>query len=255
MNASALVAGALACAVAGGASATTYVFDSTSVAQNPSAGFIERITTTYTPSNNAFTWSVTFADQLTTGYTLAVSPGPNPKNNPGQLALIYFDASDTSDVAVSAYGYNGLNALNSFVDGNGAVAGVQAPDFIVGTEDAAPDSWLIDASVTDAGGKRTLSLTIDADVIQSHVPLYPDPAGDPWTGVAFGEKIGYWFHTFRGLNAGYDANGRLTNWGFSAHGWSDVANLNAITVVPLPPAAWAGLVGLAGAAVLRRRVG
>ena len=133
MNASALVAGALACAVAGGASATTYVFDSTSVAQNPSAGFIERITTTYTPSNNAFTWSVTFADQLTTGYTLAVSPGPNPKNNPGQLALIYFDASDTSDVAVSAYGYNGLNALNSFVDGNGAVAGVQAPDFIVGT--------------------------------------------------------------------------------------------------------------------------
>ncbi len=241
-------------AAAGQASATTYVYNRNNPGQNPAAGYMENITTTWTPSNNRLTWSVTFSDQLTNGFYLALSPGENPKNNSGQLGFLYFDATDASDVAVTAYAYRG-QGYTSYLEGDVSQPGNQAPDFIAGTEGTADGSWVLDASVTDVGGKRTLSLTIDASVIQNHVPLYPDPDGEPWTGVSFGERLGYWFGTFRNLQTGYTADGRLTQWGFSAYGWSDTAYLHTITVVPLPPAAWAGLIGLAGAAVLRRRVG
>ena len=244
----------IAAAAAGQASATTYVYNRNNPGQNPAAGYMENITTTWTPSNNWLTWSVTFSDQLTNGFYLALSPGENPKNNSGQLGFLYFDATDASDVAVTAYAYRG-QGYTSYLEGDVSQPGNQAPDFIAGTEGTADGSWVLDASVTDVGGKRTLSLTIDASVIQNHVPLYPDPDGEPWTGVSFGERLGYWFGTFRNLQTGYTADGRLTQWGFSAYGWSDTAYLHTITVVPLPPAAWAGLIGLAGAAVLRRRVG
>jgi hypothetical protein len=239
-------------AMASHASATTYVYQGR---PGGTGGSIESISASWTPSNNRLTWSVTWTDQLTNGFSLAISPGPNPKNNPGQLAMLYFDAKDPGDISVSAFGYNGLGAVTSFVDGDGSTPGNQAPDFIAGTEGTADGSWVLDASLTDAGGKRTLSLTIDASVIQGHVPLYPDPDGEPWTGVSFAERIGFWFHGRRGLTTSYGADGRLLSWGGSYGGHSDVSNLVTITVVPLPPAAWAGLIGLAGAAVLRRRVG
>ena len=233
-------------AVAGKASATTFVYE------RSWNNTLESVKTTYTPSSQLFTWEFTTRDQIAQGFTLALSPGPNPKNNPGQMAFLYFDAKNTSDIAVTAYGYR-RQGLGSFIDGDVTRAGNQTPDFIAGTRGTADDSWVVNASVHDVGGKRTMKLTLDASVIQDHIPLYPDPDGDPWTGVAFGEKLGYWFHTRRNLVTSYAADGRLLQWGGQNYVFSDTANLSTITVVPLPPAAWAGLVGLVGAGVLLRR--
>jgi len=242
-------------AAAGSASATLFQYATDSLSGNDAGGALHSLVTSYDSSSHQFTWSVTFSNQITEGFTLAVSPGPNPKNNPGQLAMLYFDASTPGDVAVSAYGYNGQNSLTSFIDGDGSTPHIEDPDFIAGTEAAGADHFggVTEASVTDSLGMRTMTLTMDASVIQDHTPMYPDGT-DPWTGVSFGEHIGFWFHTFTDLQTTYNDAGRLISWTYDGHGWSDQANLETV-IVPLPPAVWAGLAGLLGAGIMRRRMG
>ncbi|MFK7961107.1 MAG: VPLPA-CTERM sorting domain-containing protein [Phycisphaerales bacterium] len=252
---------AIATGIAGAAQANTlYTFEWDSInAGNNAAGNFESITASYNDMTEQFTWSVTFSDQVTDGFTLAVNDGPNPKNHPGELALLYFDASDTNDIGLTAYGYNGENDLSSFTDGDPDSPGNQTPDFIAGNQGSSDGSWINSLSVVDFAGKRTMSFDIDASIINSHDPAFD--GGDPstvWTGLAFGEKIGFWFHSMTGLDAAYDADGKLTEWDRANEGWLDIANrTNGISmlVVPLPPAAWAGLVGLVGVAAARRRFG
>lgn len=250
---SVLAGGAVLLGTSGAAVASPmeWSFTTTPGNVNDAAGDFESISGSYNEATHRFTWSITFADTVTEGFTLAVNDGPNPKGHAGELALLYFSwDEDTDDVALSAYAYNGQNNQSSYL-----TAGGGAPDFIQGTETTpnAP-SWLLDASVVDANGKRTMSFEIDAGGIQGHDPLYPD-ANDPWTGVAFDDHVGFWLHSFEGgSGASYDANGLLDGWSWGAHGWWDVNNVEtAGVVVPLPPAAIAGLVGLAGVGVLRRR--
>lgn len=64
------------------------VGDPGSYGVNNNGGTFESIHSEYDSVSKHFTWSVTFSDQVTKGFTLAVNNGPNPKNTPGQLAAL-----------------------------------------------------------------------------------------------------------------------------------------------------------------------
>ena len=143
--------GALAVA-ASMASASEYQWNWTAAqggGVNNAAGVFESINASYNSDSQRFVWDVVFSNQVTRGYTLAINNGPNPKGHAGELALIHFDATSLNAPKVTAYAYNGQNAINSWIDGNGAVAGNQTPDIIKSATDT---SWINTASVSDSGG-------------------------------------------------------------------------------------------------------
>lgn len=212
---------------------------------NDAGGRFESITATFDDVTDRLQWSMTFSDQITNGFFLALNNGPNPKGHAGELALLYVDARVHSDVVLTAYGYNGLNSISSYVDGNGAVAGNQPADVIKNTLDRA--SWVLDAGVIDSSGKRTIFIDIDATELIERTPLYPDPI-DPYYGIGFGAKLGLWLHTFRQFDVSYGPSGTITNIASGGEGWFDGTNLNTI---PTPGAATIGLISLA--AMIRRR--
>jgi hypothetical protein len=250
----------LALATAGAADAGfhQYNFNFGQSPTNPAAGRIDTIKAEFDADSNRFLWDVTFdvSSVVTRGFWLAVSPGPNPKGHAGELAIIYFDATNLGDDMTvtpkfTVYNYNGLNANSSWFDGSPA-AGTQAPDRIFSSLDAGASSVISQLSATDTGNTRRFVLEFDASIVQNHTPLYPNPQGDDWTGLAFGSKIGIWFSHFGGLNATYGADpsqgsyNYLTGWSYTNHGWLDGANYNT-QFVPAPTAlaalAAAGLVG------------
>jgi len=220
------------------------------------AGTFESIQASYNDATKELVWNATFSDQQTRAYTLAINNGPNPKGKPGELALIYFDADlNPSTPRVSVFGYNGANAANSFVDGDGVVGGNQSPVKIQKNATAAAEAndWLKVASMQDVGSKRIFSLTIDASAINSFNNPFSAQYGVPWTGAAFAEKLGLWFHTYKNIDTGYDGSGYLNKWSASNTGYFDGSNFSTLVIVPLPTAAAAGLAGLFGLAVTRRR--
>jgi hypothetical protein len=215
---------------------------------NNAGGVFETINASYNNTTQRFVWDVVFSNQVTRGYTLAVNTGPNPKGHAGELALIHFDATNLGTPKVTAYAYNGQNAINSWIDGNGAVAGNQTPDLIKSASDT---SWINTASVTDAAGKRRFLLDVNVASINGHTPLYPSGQND-WTGVQFSNMIGLWFHTFTGLYTTYGNQGQLCDWNYNQQGWFDASNIQTI-IVPLPAGAWMGMAGLIGAGVIVRK--
>lgn len=217
---------------------------------NNSAGAFDSITATFDTGTQRFVWDVVFSNQITQGYTLAVNNGPNPKGIAGELALIHFDASTSfNSPKVTVYAYNGQNVINSWSDGNANVNGNQTPDLIKSANDT---SWINSAQVTDFSGKRRFLLDVNVASINAHNPLYPGNSGD-WTGVQFDQMIGLWFHTFKGLSTSYGSHGQVTGWNFNTQGWFDAANIATVQIIPLPAAAWTGLVGLAGVGYLTRK--
>jgi hypothetical protein len=207
-------------------------------------GRIQSLTNTYNTVTKQFSFTVNFSNQITDGFWLAVSPGPNPKGHSGELALIYFDATDTSELKASVYAYNGLNGDNSWQDGT-ARPGVQTPDFI----GALVNGVNATMARTNVGSGRTLSLSFDASFIQNHLPLDPiDRARNEWTGVAFGQQYGIWFHPVAGLESETDSQGRLLEWEFDKQGYLDGFNFSTI---PTPGAA--AVLALGGLVAGRRR--
>jgi hypothetical protein len=249
-----LVSAAAVAMLAGAAHAEIYTWNHTITGAdgtNNAAGVFESIQAEFDTVTNRFVWNATFSNQVTRGYTLAVSPGPNPKGNAAELALLYFDATNANAPKVTAYAYNGQNAMNSWQDGNPFVAGNQAGDLI---HDANDTSWIEEAAVVDAGGKRTFRLTIDASTIQNHSPLYTqNSAVGDWTGLAFGPQLGLWMHTFTGLQSNYLNDGRLCGWGWNQHGWFDGSGYQNVVLVPLPAPAMMGLAGLGVVGFVARR--
>lgn len=214
---------------------------------NDAGGTFSSILSTFDTSSKQLTWDLTFSDQVTKGFTLALNNGPNPKGHSGELVLLYADYRNAADIRITAYGYNGQNSLTSWQDGNGEVAGNQPPDMIKGTLDRA--SWVTGASKTDNGdGSRTLSMTLDCTDLIGHTPMHPDPNGDPWYGIGFAEKLGLWLHPFRTFSPSYGAGGQLTGLSTGSQGWFDGSNF---MTVPTPGAT--ALIGLAGLVTLRRR--
>ena len=234
------------------AMAGAYIADFTPSSQNANGGDIDRITARYDTDTNQLDYTVVFGNQVTEGFTLAISPGQNPKNQPGELALFYFDASDMNAPKVTAYGYNGQNNQTSWTDGDSSTGGSQQADLIMSDLQLG----LSDAKISfddNIDGTRTLGFSIDASSIINHNPLYPSPTGDDWTGASFFERIGIWFHTFKTFDADYDANGNITDLTLGGEGWFDGSNI-ATTFVPMPGAAGMTLAGLGLVARRRRTV-
>jgi T1SS-143 domain-containing protein len=183
------------------------------------AGDIKNVTAELNADTKSFTFEMTM-DPTANGFTLAVNGGPNPKGHGGEMALIYFDGSDTGNPVVTAYNYNGQNTQTSWSDGS-AASGVQAPDMIA--------SSLVDAGVfsnmsvtTDGAGNKVFSFTVDAEVLQNHVPAYGNAAD--WTGLDFEDMIGVWLHPVKGLNTDYNSDGELTNWSTTGQSYFDTSN-------------------------------
>jgi hypothetical protein len=253
-----MLAGLAVFACAAVAHADTYVWDwQTSdggyVANGTGTGggAMESIHAEFDSVTNRFTWNVVFGSSDTQGYTLAVNSGPNPKGHAGELALLYFDATQPTNARVTAFAYNGQNSFTSWQDGNGVAPGNQAPDIIHTINDT---SWIINKSVdTLSGGRRAFNLTVDATIMNTHVPIYPGTGGvSEWTGIGFGpQNIGLWMHTFKGLDTGgYGPDGQLCGWNFGGQGWFDGSN---IQLVPLPTPALMGMAGLGVAGFIVRR--
>jgi len=214
---------------------------------NDTGGRFESVHSTFDTLSKELVWSVTFSNTITQGFTLALNNGPNPKGHAGELALLYVDARNASDVRVTAYAYNGQNSSNSWRDGNGVVSGNQRADII--KNDAQRSSWLMDSGVVDSGGKRTITIRFDASDLLNHNPMYPD-AVDPWKGIGFGNGLGLWMHAFRTFAPTYDEKGEISNLQLGGEGWFDGKNFTT-RVVPAPGAA--AMLGVMGVAGLRRR--
>jgi len=209
---------------------------------NDNGGAFESVSASFDPATNQLSWSVTFSDTITEGFTLALNNGPNPKGVAGELALLYVDASDASDVMITAYGYNGKNDNKSWMDGDGDTSGNQAPDVIM--DATMRSAWVNSATRSDSAGKRTIAFTVDATDVVNHTPLYPD-AVEPWYGIGFGDALGIWMHPYRTFDATYGEDGSITNLNTSGEGWFDGVNF---TTVPTPGAlalgAFAGVMGV-----------
>lgn len=204
--------------------------------QNNSAGNVDKFSTTYNPSTQRMTLEVTFSPKdgnLPNGFTHVVNCGPNPKNHPGELAIFYFDASDTGPwpdgPVLTVYAYNGAtNSPNdSWKDGDGE--GSNDPDFDLIEASGFDDSFVyafIDQDNPD--GTRTLGFDIDVSAINAHVPAFPAPDGSEWKGAAFDTGIGYWFHPFNFENLDYEDDlGFIEKIEVNKQGWLDFANETA----------------------------
>jgi len=239
-------------AMAGSASASTHVFDFTpgdpgSYGINNNGGQFERVQSTYSTATQRLTFSVTFSNQVTRGFTLAINNGANPKGHGGEMALFYFDANNLAAPKLTAYNYNGLNSQTSWIDGDGNQAGNQSPDLIRSNTE---EGWIQSVSAQDVDGKRILSFSIDASSIIGHNPMYGNAAD--WTGAQFTDAMGIWMHPFRTFNAGYNENGGMTSLQLGGEGWFDGTMLQTV-LIPLPSSAAMAGVGMVGLGLRRRR--
>jgi hypothetical protein len=128
---------------------------------------------------------------------------------------------------LSTYVYNGSNGPSSIIN----------PAILLQTD--------VLSSVNDR-----FSFDISTSAINSW--LSPDP---DYTGIAFDEKIGIWFHFSTGSDFTYNSAGDIIGYGFDQQGWYDVANLHA-TVVDVSAPSLIALFGLAfaGLTLVRRKV-
>ena len=227
---------------------------------SPSSAWYKSIQTEYDPDSKRFLWDFT-AGSGVNGYWLVVSPGPNPKGYAGELAILYLDANgltanSTITPKLTIYGYNGQNGILSYMDGSQA-AGVQTPDRIFSSLNPDTTGTIMQLSASDTGGLRRFTVELDATIIQNYTPLHNGGAmGVEWTGVAFGQQLGAWFHPSAGTTTSYGTNPAnpdfnwLTSFSYTGQASFDTVNLGT-QWVPAPGAM--ALLGLAGAVGGRRR--
>jgi hypothetical protein len=185
---------------------------------------------TFDSASGVLTFSTTILDNgvhSPDGFTVAFNNGPNPKGH-AELALFYFDGTVDPPV-VTAYAYNGQNLFTSYFDG-GEASGTQPPDPIASS---LVDDFVIEASRIDDGNGVTMSMTIDTEVVNAHMPLYV--ASYDWLGAQWDDRFGIWYHPVSGLNASYDDDGLLTQWSFQAQAWIDAAELTTTSEVTCAP--------------------
>jgi hypothetical protein len=135
-------------------------------------GQIQAVSSVFNARTGNLTFELTFGNQISDGFTVAINDGPNPKGHAGELALLYFDATNMNDVIVTAYNYNGLNTQTSYQDGSPA-GGTQPADRLESTIGLSDSPWDITASAEDVDGKRVFRLEMDTTSINNHTPIYP----------------------------------------------------------------------------------
>jgi len=218
------------------------------IAINDAGGEIRSINAGFDGNTGMLSWMVTlgpspiFPSPLPSGFTLALTDGPNPKGIDGELALLYFDAYGTSPV-LTAYAYNGRNNGTSYYDGSGA-AGIQSPDRIFSS---ILNNQVVLVDTFNPDGTRTLGFTIDSSLINVHTPAYGNPSD--WTGIQFGSSIGMWFHPYLVTEGAY-SQGYLSDWRTEVGGWFDGAE---VPTIPEPSTALLALSGLVTIGYRRRR--
>jgi PEP-CTERM motif len=206
---------------------------------NDAAGNVSQIFTTYDDVNEKLSWSFTIdaiapgltgSGQLSDGFWLAISPGPNPKGEKRELAIFYGDVRNNR---LTAYEYSGKNNANSF----------KRPGNLLG-------SFALNS--TDNGtASRTMSFDIDVSAINSY------RSGSDWTGAAYGEHIGYWLHPVFGSTFKYDGDA-LTRFRYTGQGWYDkswksTSSWDGFSSVPEPSSLVIMATAFLGGIVLRRR--
>lgn len=184
-------------------------FSAPTVQVEPNA-LINRLYTRYDASSKRWNFEITMVDNpalagqsIPNSFWMVINHGPMPYYV-GVASILYFDATSPGTPILTVYGYNAAHELfdRSWADGNGEVAGDQAPDQICSS--LAPGScgnWVksLTSSVDAVTGARTFSFEVDATPILSHAPLYhsagtwhsPGPGAEP---LIFGAQLGIWLH-------------------------------------------------------------
>ena len=231
---------AIACALvlsAASASAALFKYEDLNANSGGAIGDqLDKVSSTYNDASKRFTWDVEF-NAASTGidsFWLVVNNGPNPKQSDvNELAIMY---GDLATGVLSTYVYNGLNNANS----------INSPGILLGT-----DTFTVDS---DNGG---FSIDIDVSAINAW-------GGDPaYTGVAYDDKIGIWFHFARDSEIGYNDSGNtITSYTHGQQGWYDLSDKTTILVPDgggnsVPEPTTLALVGAAllGVGAARRRRG
>ena len=220
------VAAVFLLALSAGASADLYTFE-----VNPNTGgalgnnAVDGIETTYNSDSERFTWSTTLSEHSAVdGFWLVVNNGPNPKGSDvNELAIIY---GDLERGILSTYVYNGRNSADSIIN----------PATLLQTDTL--------SSVNDK-----FSFDISTSAINSW--LSPDP---DYTGIAFDENIGIWFHFSTGSNFIYNNAGDIVEYHYDQQGYYDVANKNATVSVSAPSLIALFGLAFAGLTLARRNV-
>lgn len=216
--------------------------------QGSAAGVVQSISSQFNTNTDRLKYSFTIAKENgdpqsdVNGFYLAMNDGPNPKGKSGELAFLYFDASNTSDLKLTAYGYRGAD-VTSWKDGSLA-SGTQAPDKILSS--VTNSGWINNLNYKlNADGSATMGFDIDATLINNHTPKYPSNGVD-WDGIQFDNKVGIWFGALEKAKFKYGTDGFLTDFSFKDRSYVDTSNLDA---VPEPFT----MAGLALAAFIARR--
>lgn len=165
-------------------------------------------------------WKIVFlpavgTNKLPDGLNLLLNTGFRPKGRQGEMAHLFFDATNLSAPKLTVYAYNGTNTDSSwqFSDMNLTKPADPILSSLVRTD------WINELTVIDAPGQRTFIIDIDTLEINNHVPI--TPGSQAWRGVAFGLSIGIWSHPLSGSSATYGANGFLTQKGSGINGFVD----------------------------------
>lgn len=243
------------------ASATTYEWNFTAgqpganYAINNTGGIYRSVSSTYDTVTQRLRFSVTFGNQTTKGFALSLSNAPGINGSGGQYAMLYFDACSLANPRISVYAYNGANNLSSWLDGDATTAGNQAPDRIVTGTTA---GFVNAISAANVGAQRVMTFDVNLASVNSFNPTYT--TGQPWRGMGFDSKVSIWMHQLSTLTTTYGeagpAGGYLTQWDAASLGYFVGNDFHSIAtgVIPLPTAAWLGMGGLTGLALLRRHL-
>ena len=185
---------------------------------------VEEIRSTFDSGAQKFTWDVDFTSNSSPvdGFWLVVNNGPNPKqSDTNELAIIY---GDLETGIASTYVYNGKNSADS----------IRNPMILLQT----------DTFNASSGG---FSLDISTALINAWI----SPSSN-YTGIAFDEAIGVWFHPSIGSNFSFNANGDIVDYSYTGQGWIDFSNGTAVQVSSPATLALLGL-SLLGMGALRRK--